>query len=187
MSRKVRPLSDAGQGAPTTNPRPIPDSPTPRRTGASRSARPPQRDSHPSTRHRRSRESGNPGPGRGEGRLRPPLPDTPSNASPRFRSPPLPPPGHPDRHCIPDSPTATARPHRDSVRPAACRRAPTHQQPPPTRTPPSSFSRKREPRAGARRGGVPVSRRSRSPLTASFMRRQEPRGAGEGSLPPAPP
>ena len=38
-----------------------------------------------------------------------------------------------------------------------------HPQPPPT--PPSSFPQQREPRAGARQGGVPVSRRALSLLT----------------------
>ena len=58
------------------------------------------------------------------------------------------------------------------------RGAPGGVPPPPRRyRPPSSFTRKREPRAGARRRGVSVSRHSRHP-NPSFLRRQESRGAG---------
>ncbi len=134
--------------APTPTPRrtPHPHRPsrTPRRRGGSRTARPaaagPSPPNHKQPRHtphlhRRSRERGNPGQGRGAGRLRPPS------------HPPLP----------------IARALPDTVRPEPVEGPHRHQHPPPPRTPPSSYLRKPVSR-GARRGAPPPKPPSHPPL-----------------------
>ena len=112
-----------GGAPPSPTPFALP-TPTPRRRGASRIARPaaagpptppPAALAVPTHPYRRSRESGNPGQGRGEGRLRPP----PSH-------PPL-----PTARALP----ASVRPEPVEACPEGTRRGPPRHQPPPPQPP----------------------------------------------------
>ena len=146
----------ARRGAPPPKPPSLPRLPKPRR-GGSRTARPAAAGPSPLRHHqplptptppivlpalpheRHSCEGRNP-EGRGAGRLRPPS-HPPLPVVGAVCEPPLPPQRDPH-------PTASINPRR-----------PPH--------PPSSFPRKPGPRAGARRGGVSVSRHSQLPNSPS--------------------
>ena len=147
-------------------------SPTPRRRGGSRTARPAA--AGPSPHHqqpsptptptivvpalpheRHSCEGRNP-EGRGAGRLRPPS------------RPPLPVAGP-----LPDS----VRPEPVEACPEGTRRGPHHQHPPPPPTPPSSYWRKPVSR-GARRGAPPSPIASPTPRRRGGSRTARPAAAG---------
>ena len=169
----------------------IPDSPTPRRRGASRSARPaaagpsPLHHQQPPPARRTTPRviPAKAGIQRGAARgvsIPHRIPYSPTVGPHRDSVRPEPVEGSPTTNPrrIPD-PTPRRRGASRSTRPAAAGLSPLrHQQPSPTRPPTSSFSRKRESRAGARRGGVPVSRRSHSPPRVIHAQTGTPRGRG---------